>query len=75
MGAVRNQAFSEARTKYEAELAEYQRKIDAGDTTAIEPIAPMHPMPTVGESLLDRAQSLAVEVRHGKPSSDSCSSR
>ena len=74
MGAVRNQAFSEARTKYEAELAEYQRKIDA-DTTAIEPIAPTPPMPTVGESLLARAQSLAVEVRHGKTSSDSCSSR
>jgi hypothetical protein len=67
----RNQAFSEVRSKYEQDLAEYQRKVDAGDTSAVEPVAPVRPMQTVGESLLDRAESLAIEVKYGKASADS----
>lgn len=59
-------AYSEAQNQYQADMAEYKKRIESGDSTAIEPSAPKPPMPGVGDSMQLMARSIAHNVQFGK---------
>lgn len=64
--ATKLQAYFSADDAYKAAKSEYDAKVAAGDTTAVAPIQPEKPTFSPGESMLDRANALAVEIQHGK---------
>lgn len=62
----RMRLFAEQNTQYRQDLAEYERRRDAGDTTATPPAKPRPAFPTPSEALLDAASLLDLKVRYGK---------
>ena len=65
----KNASFVKSWQQFEQDKAAYDKKLEAGDTMAVAPVAPQRPTVTVGESLLDHATMLGHDVRYGKADS------
>lgn len=62
----RSKAFQAAQSKYEADMGEYRKKVEAGDASAMPPPQPPMPTMTSSEKLLDAAKMVAYKAQHGK---------
>lgn len=65
----KNASFVKSWQQFEQDKAAYDKKLEAGDTMAVAPVAPQRPTVTVGESLLDHATMLGHDVKYGKADS------